>query len=762
MTDMNIRKAMVIGAGSMGSGIAAQFANGGVPVILLDVTAEAARAGVERQLKAQGFMDPSAAALVEVGGIADDLPRASEADWIVEAIVEDLAVKRDLYARLEAVRRAGTAVSSNTSTIPLAWLVEGQSDAFKRDFTITHFFNPPRHMRLMELVAGPATAPGIAAKVRGCAERVLGKTVVDCRDTPAFIANRLGCYWMSVAALEAQRLGLTVEQADAVAGAPFGIPRTGIFGLLDLVGIDLVPLVWSSLLGALPASDGHHAFDLTRDTLIQRLIAEGRIGRKARGGFYRMVPGTKAREAVDLATGDHRPPQEAKANRDLRALIAQDDAMGRYAWSLLSHTITYTAAVAAEIADDAAAIDTAMRLGYGWARGPFALADSVGGALIAERLAAEGRPVPALLAQAAAEGGFHRRGPAGREARLTTGAWAPLKRPAGVLGLADVKDAGPPVMGNASASLWDIGDGVACLEFHTKMNAVDHGIIEMVETVAKGLPDGFRALVIYNDDPRAFSAGANLKFFVDRFDSGDLAALDAFVLRGQQAFRALKFSPFPVVGAPAGLALGGGCEVLLHCDAVQAHAEAYLGLVELKVGIIPGWRGTTEMLLRAAARDDRPAGPMKAATAAFEVIAGATVSGSALHARTLGFLRAGDGITMNRDRLLGDAKAKALSLVDGYAPPEPGAIVLPGPSGRASLMNLVQGWQRAGVMTGHDAVVAGWLARACTGGDGDPLVPVTEDGIAALERDALAALIREPATQARVRHMMDTGKPLRN
>ncbi|HEY0833332.1 MAG TPA: 3-hydroxyacyl-CoA dehydrogenase NAD-binding domain-containing protein [Azospirillum sp.] len=757
-----IRKAMVIGAGSMGSGIAAQFANGGVPVILLDVTAEAARAGVERQLKAQGFMDPSAAALVETGGIDDDLARASEADWIVEAIVEDLSIKRALYAKLEAVRRPGTAVSSNTSTIPLARLTEGRSEAFTRDFTITHFFNPPRHMRLMELVAGPATAPDTAAAVRDCAERVLGKSVVDCRDTPAFIANRLGCHWMSVAAIEAQRHGLSVEQADAVAGAPFGIPRTGIFGLLDLVGIDLVPLVWGSLLGALPAGDGHHAFDLTKDTLIQRLIAEGRIGRKAKGGFYRMAPGTKAREAVDLTTGEYRPQREAKANRDLAALIRQDDAMGRYAWALLSNTIAYTAEVAAEIADDVAAIDTAMRLGYGWARGPFALADAVGCAAIADRLAAEGRPVPALLAKAAADGGFHRRGAAGREARLTTGAWAPVRRPPGVLDLADVKDAGLPVMGNASASLWDIGDGVACLEFHTRMNAIDHGIIEMVETVAAGLPDGFRALVLYNEDPRAFSAGANLKFFVDRFDSGDVAALDAFVLRGQQAFRALKYSPFPVVGAPAGLALGGGCEVLLHCDAIQAHAEAYLGLVELKVGIIPGWRGTTEMLLRAAARDDRPAGPMKAATAAFEVIAGATVSGSALNARALGFLRAGDGITMNRDRLLGDAKAKALSLADGYTPPEPGSVVLPGPSGKASLMNLVQGWRRAGMATEHDAVVADWLARACTGGDADPLVPVTEDEIAALERDALFALIRDPATQARVRAMMDTGKPLRN
>ncbi|WP_370540708.1 3-hydroxyacyl-CoA dehydrogenase family protein [Azospirillum sp. INR13] len=314
-----IRKVAVIGAGSMGSGIAAQFANGGVPVLLLDVAgpeddrAAPARAGVERQLKAQGFMDPSAAELVSVGSIEDDLAAVADADWIVEAVVEDLAVKRRLFARLDALRKPGRWCPPTPPPSPLAQLTEGASEAFRSDFVITHFFNPPRHMRLMELVAGPGTAPEAAALVRDAAETVLGKTVVDCRDTPAFIANRLGCHWMSVAAIEALRHGLTVEQADAVAGAPFGVPRTGIFGLLDLVGIDLVPLVWGSLLGALPAGDAHHRHDLTAEPLIRRLIAEGRIGRKAKGGFYRLAPGSKEREALNLSTGEYRPQVDAGA-----------------------------------------------------------------------------------------------------------------------------------------------------------------------------------------------------------------------------------------------------------------------------------------------------------------------------------------------------------------------------------------------------------------------------------------------------------------
>lgn len=762
-----IRRAAVIGAGSMGSGIAAQFANGGVPVLLLDIATDGAdrnalaRAGVDRQIKAGGFMSDDAVALVEIGNLTDDLSRLADVDWVVEAIIEKLDIKRDLFAKLEQVCRPGTAISSNTSTIPLRQLVDGRSAQFRQDFVITHFFNPPRHMQLMELVPGEATAT--AALVRQAAERVLGKTVVLCRDTPGFIANRLGCFWMSVGLIEGQRCGLTPEEADAVGGAPFGVPRTGLFGLADLVGIDLVPPVWSSLLGALPADDPHQAYDLTKDALVARMIAEGRIGRKAKGGFYRMAPGTRDKETLDFASFAYRPTVDAKLPRDLKELLARDDGAGRYAWAVLSHVVTYAATVAAEIADDVAAIDVAMALGYGWQRGPFALADKVGVGVIVDRLRAEGRAVPDLLVRAAEAGGFYRKHNGVRQALGTVAGWHVPARADGVLDLAEIKEQGPRIAGNDSASLWDIGDGVACLEFHTKMNAIDIGIIEMIEQVVDLVPaKGLRALVLHNTDPRAFSAGANLDYFMRQVDAGDFAALDAFIARGQVAFKGLKFAPFPVVAAPAGLALGGGCEVTLHCDAIQAHAELTMGLVEVKVGIIPGWRGCVELLLRWAQRADRPGGPMKASQAAFEVIAGAKMSGSAAQARAMGFLRPNDGITMMRDHLLGDAKAKALALVPGYQPPPVGEIALAGLSGATSLDLQIQSWCRAGMATAHDDVVLTNLARVLTGASADQLVPVDEETLAGLEREALAALCRHPASQDRVRHMMQTGKPLRN
>ncbi|SOD96292.1 3-hydroxyacyl-CoA dehydrogenase/enoyl-CoA hydratase family protein [Caenispirillum bisanense] len=737
-----VRKAAVLGAGSMGGGIAAQFANAGVPVVLLDVTAEQARAGLARQIKAGAFMHDSAVALVETGGIDADLGRLADADWIVEAVVENLDVKRALFARVEAVRRDGAAVSSNTSTIPLARLTEGLPERFARDFVITHFFNPVRHMRLLEVVAGPRTDPATAALVREAADRLLGKTVIDCRDTPAFIANRIGCYWMTVALMEAFAHGLTVEEADAVAGRPFGIPPTGIFGLFDLVGIDLVPHVWGSLFDALPADDAHRAHDILGQPRLRAMIEAGQVGRKAGGGFYRMVKdaaGRKTREVMDLDTGAYRPEQPAPAVApDLATLMARDDALGRYAWAVLSQTVSYAAAVAPVIADDPAAVDAAMELGYNWSRGPFALADAVGCRTIADRLAAEGRDVPPLLAEAAAAGGFHR---------------PPLRAP-GVLRLDDAA-----VMEDTPAAcLRDLGDGIACLSFRTKMNVVSEDLLAAVERVTARRD--LAGLVLANDHPRAFSAGADLAHFVALLD--DPAGLDAYILRGQQAFRALRAAPFPVVGAPQGVAVGGGCEILLHCDAVQAWAEAGLGLVERLVGIIPGWGGTTRLLLRMAARADLPKGPLPAPAAAFETIAGARISRSALEARAMGFLGEGDGITMNRDRLLADAKARCLALAPGYAPSAEQAVALPGPSGRVSLMNGVHAARAAGRLSPHDVVVLEELAAIVTGGDTQPAALVAEDALYALEREAVRRLAATAATRDRLRAMLETGKPLAN
>lgn len=735
----SVRKAAVIGAGSMGGGIAAQFANAGVPVVLLDVTADAVRAGLERQRKAGAFMHPDRMALIEAGSVDTDLHRLADADWIVEAVVENLEVKRDLFRKVDAVRRDGAAVSSNTSTIPLSRLTDGLGERFARDFVITHFFNPVRHMRLLEVVAGPHTDPRSAALVREAADVLLGKTVIDCRDTPAFIANRIGCYWMTVALMEAFAHGLSVEQADAVAGKPFGIPPTGIFGLFDLVGIDLIPHVWGSLFDALPADDAHRAYDIIGQPRVRAMIDAGQVGRKAGAGFYRVVRGAagKRREVIDLDSGAYRPEQPAAAVPGLKDLCDRDDAMGGYAWAVLSRTVAYAAAVAPQIADDVAAIDGAMELGYNWRRGPFALADAVGCAWIAARLRAEGREVPPLLAQAAADGGFNR---------------PPLRAP-GVIRLSDLS-----VMEKGeAATLWDMGQGIACLEVHTKMNAISPAVLDAVEAVAARRD--LAGVVLANDHPRAFSAGADLAHFVGLLDQP--AALEAFIRRGQDAFRALRAAPFPVVGAPQGLAVGGGCEILLHCDAIQAWAEAGLGLVERLVGIIPGWGGSTRLLLRQAVRSDLPKGPLPASAAAFDTIAGARTSSSALEARAMGFLGDGDGITMNRDRLLADAKARCLSLVPGYAPPQPAHIALPGPSGRVSLMNTAQAWRAAGRLTDHDLVVLEEVARVLTGGDTLPGVPVPEDRLYALECAAVCALAATEPTRARLRAMLATGKPLK-
>lgn len=771
-TPAAIAKAAVIGAGSMGSGIAAQFANAGIPVVLLDIPAREgpraaiARAGVERQLKAGGFMHRDAAALVTAGNTEDDLGLLADADWIVEAVIEDLDVKQALFRRIEAIRKPDCIVSSNTSTIRRAELLHGAGRRFADHFVITHFFNPPRHMRLVEIVAGEANRPEIVARVRQAAEIDLGKAVVMARDTPGFIANRIGCYWMAMAALEAIRLGLTIEEADAVAGRPFGVPRTAVFGLFDLVGIDLVPHVWKSLEAALPADDDLQNFRLTQHRLFRAMVERGLHGRKTKaGGFYR-IDAERRRYALDLASLDYRPEQPADlpelkaAGDDLRALCTTDGKAGAYASTMLTHLVNYAASVGPQIADDVGAIDTAMKLGYGWIKGPFELADQVGAGWIAERLAAAGRTVPPLLAYAVAQRGFY--ADAGTTMAATAGRTVAAGRPADEIAVASLRRRGTPVLSNAGASLWDMGDGVACFEVHTKMNALTPAVFDALERTIERAPREFSALVIGNDDPRAFSAGADLKVLLDAIIAGDFAGLDAFVARGQNALLRLKYMPIPVVGAAFGLALGGGCEMLLHCDAIAAHAELNAGLPETKVGLVPAWGGCTQLLARMAAKPSIARGPLAAGAAAFDVILPGAVSTSAAEGRDLGILRDGDRITMNRDRLLADAKARARALAHAYRVPERLALVASGPSGKAGLMIKVQGLRRAGGFSAADESIAEHLATVLTGGSGGPTVPMGEADVMRLEREALVDLAKGASTRARIEHMLATGKALRN
>ncbi len=775
---MEIRRAAVIGAGVMGAGIAAQIANAGIGVDLLDILPKEgtrrdliAESAIERLTKTDPapLMHKDNARLIRPGNIEDHLDRLKDCDWIVEAVVENLEVKRALYRRVLAVKRPGAILSSNTSTMPLAQLVEGLPAEAAGDFAITHFFNPPRYMRLLEIVAGPAGRTPALVALADFADRRLGKGIVWCRDTPGFVANRIGVFWLQCASLEAAEGGLSVEEADAVMGLPVGIPKTGIFGLLDLVGLDLQPHVDESLAAALPKGDPYLA--IRRNwPLFHKMIADGYTGRKGKGGFYRMVRNgaEKHLEALDFNTGQYRPLIEARlesvaaAKTGLRALVEHPDKGGRYAWRVLSRLLSYAAHVAAEIAEDVASVDRAMRLGYNWKRGPFELIDRLGAAWLAERLAADKQAVPPLLAAAAKAGGFYRE--EGKERRQFgfAGGYIPIPRAAGVLLLDDVKRAGKPLASVNSASLWDLGDGVACFEQHSKMNSIDAESLGLLKQSVESLPKrGMKALVVYNEGEN-FSAGVNLGLALFSANLAMWPMMEDMVAAGQAAYKAVKYAPFPVVGAPAGLALGGACEILLHCAAVVAHAESYIGLVETGVGLVPGWGGCKEMLARGLA-PGLPKGPMPAAIRAFETIAASKVGRSAAEARDLGFLKGSDDIVMNRERLLAAAKAKALALVKDYKAPAPAEFHLAGPSGKTALMLAADIFVRQGKATAHDRVVAEALANVLSGGpEADQTLPVTEDKVSRLEREAIMGLMRLPKTLARMEHTLATGKPLRN
>ncbi len=771
---LEIGKVGVIGAGVMGAGIAAQVANAGLPVVLLDIVppgannrSAVAEGAVAKMLKTEpaAFMSPRAARLVETGNIEDDLGKLADCDWIIEVIVERLDVKRALYEKLEAVRRPGSAVSSNTSTIPLRDLTEGLGEAFRRDFMITHFFNPPRYMRLLEVVAGPDSDPATVAAVARFADVTLGKSIVHCNDAPGFIANRVGNYWLQVAIVEALDAGVTVEEVDAVIGRPFGIPKTSVFALLDLVGLDLMPHINASLARTLAPDDAFQ--QVNREIpLFTRMIADGYTGRKGKGGFYLFDRKTRQKQVIDLATGEYRAerapdlPEIAAAARDLKKLLDALTRIGRYAWAVMGKTLAYAASVVPEAAGALVDVDDAMKLGYAWKWGPFELIDKLGAAWFAARLQDAGIAVPRILEVAAGRPFY--RVEAGRRQYLTLGGeYQDVRRADGVLLLEDVKLAAKPVLKNASAAVWDIGDGALCFEFTGKSNTLDEAVLDLLGKTVALVQESYKALVIYNEGTN-FSLGANLGTALFAANIAAWGEIDRAVVAGQQAYKALKYAPFPVVSAPAGMALGGGCEILLHSDAVQAHAESYIGLVECGVGVVPAWGGCKEMLARWTVFGQLPHGPMPVPSKVFEMVSTATTSKSAAQARELLFLRPTDGITMNRDRLLADAKAAALRLVDGYIPPRPVELRLPGASGALGMRMAAEGYHKRGLATDHDVVVSTALADVLSGGPADLMDAVTEDQMLNLERHAFMRLARLPATLARIEHTLETGKPLRN
>ena len=757
----------VLGAGTMGAQIAAHFANAGVPALLLDLDAATARAGLERarKLRPDPFFTPEHSALVSTAGLDKDLERIAAADWIIEAIVEQLDAKRDLLARVDAARRQGTIVSSNTSGIPIHVLGDGRSEDFKRHWLGTHFFNPPRYLRLLEVIPTPDTDSAVVNAVRQFAAVRLGKGVVIANDTPNFIANHVALFGV-LRMIDAVASGrYTVAEVDAITGTAIGRPRSATFRTMDIAGLDVLSLVLRNLHDRLPAS--------TRDAfkpppLLERMVERGLIGEKAGSGFYKRVKKSDGESiilAIDPVTLEHRPSQVAlpsldavKANSDAaqrtRLLFEGKDRVGEFLRSTLAPTLVYTARIASEVAHSIDDVDWALKWGFGWELGPFETIDAIGVRRVIAALpdpAPSGTDLPPLLADAL-DAGNERVRP------------SPLEPPAPELMLLQRQKARRSLLKtNAGASIVDLGDGVLAVEFHSKMNTIGGDTLQMLTAgVAEAERNGV-ALVVGNEAVN-FSAGANLMLLLLEAQEGNWDDVDLMVRSFQASTGALRYARIPVIVAPAGLALGGGCEVVLHGARVQAAAETYLGLVEVGVGLIPAAGGTKEMLARATEALPPRAELLPAVQRVFETIGLAKVSTSAHDARAIGYLRDVDGVSMNRERVMWDAKAVALDLVRaGYQPPIRRRAVRVGGGGvRAALELGVHLAHRSGRISEYDVVIGRALAGVLAGGAVPHETTVSEQHLLDLEREAFLRLCGERKTLERIQHTLKTGKPLRN
>ncbi len=771
---MRIRKIGVVGAGTMGAGIAALAASAGIPVVLLDIPAEGedrnaiVKKGLERALKARpaAFMDPDRARLIEIGNTEDDLEKLKDVDWVVEAIIEKPEPKRQLFSRLEGVLKPGAIVSSNTSGIPMKVLTEGRSEEFKKRFLGTHFFNPPRYLHLLEVIPGEATEPGAIEAIEAFADRVLGKGVVRAKDVPGFIANRLGVFGMVQAVRLMEAFGLTIEEVDTLLGPLTGRPKSAIFRTADLTGLDVLLFVADELAEATGE-------DFALPDWVKKLVELGRLGEKTKAGFYKKEG--KEIYTLDPKTLEYRPRKKPKIPgygeikdlplfERLKRVLELPEPYGPFLRKFFAVTFHYTLERAPEIAYDLVAVDRAMRWGFGFEMGPFEQMDAVGLA-VTERLIQEaGLEVPELLKKA--EGSFYKREDGKKRYLAFEGGYAPVPPVPGQIVLAELHEAGRVVKENKEAALLDLGDGVLLLEFRGKMNAIGEGVLALTDWALRYIEkEGLNGLVVANDDPRTFSAGANLGLIAMLIQEGDWDELDLAVRTFQRATMGLKYAPFPVVVAPAGLTLGGGAEYTLHADRVVAHAELYMGLVEVGVGLIPAGGGTKEMLFRFAEElgpfDE--ADPFAAVRRAFETIAMAKTSTSALEAKKLGYLRPADEVVMNRDRLISRAKATVLHLAENYVPPVRGyrRVRVLGKEALGNLKYAIWQFREAGQITDHEVRIASELAYVLSGGDGPPR-EVTEEEILDLEREAFLKLAGTKKTLERVLAVLKTGKPIRN
>ncbi len=756
-----IRQVAVIGSGVMGSQIAAQVANAGVPVLLLDIVPkDAADKSVlaKKALDRMGqepspFMHADAAKLVIPGNIDDDLDKLRTCDIIFEAVVENGQIKSSLYKKIDSVRKPGTIVASNTSTIPLAKLIAGQSPAFAKDFMIALFFNPVRFMPLLELVTGPETLAGSVEKMRDFCDRALGKTVVPCLDTPGFIANRLGMFWLQSAINAAMDLGLTVEEADAVCGAPMGIPSTGIFGLIDLIGLDLMPLIGKSLVTSLSRDDVYRRI-YQEPELFRRMVADGYTGRKGKGGYYRFVEnetGGKVKESINLETGAYAPsvvpkiPALEEAGGNLRVLCEINDKIGQFAWRVLSETLVYAFELIPATVPDVTLIDAGMKMGYNWTFGPFELIDKLGADWMIARLREEARDIPLLLAKASGRKFYRVHG--GRvEAMQTDGSYEPAPRAPGVLIFSDIKLATKPIEKNGAAALWDLGDGVMALELTAQNGVLDRDFAVMIHQAIARIGDGsgvWKGLVLCRD-AEVFSTGLDLRSLCTLIRNGDDDALAFLIQKVQSAMLALRFAPFPSVAAPLGTALSGGAELLLSCSAVQAYCEASIGFDAAYVGLTPVLGGCAHMLARAFAQTHEPVPPVNRV---FDFFSAPRMAQTAAEAKALGLLRATDGITMNKDRLLFDAKQRVLDFVRaGYQPPQPQSLSLPGQTGAATFALILE----SGALSAQDKGYGKTLSDLLCGAEISQSDNVSEQMMMEAERKAFINLCKAPETLARV------------
>jgi 3-hydroxyacyl-CoA dehydrogenase len=819
-----INKVAILGAGTMGARIAAHFANAGVPSYLLDIVPEdvapgsppAARnkiaaAGLEaaKKSKPAAFVDASLARFVTVGNFEDDLKKLAEADWIIEAVVENLEIKRALLRKVEAIRKPGTIVTTNTSGLPVGKIAEGFSEDFRKAWFGTHFFNPPRYMRLLEIIPTPEADRAAIDAVSHFCDVSLGKGVVLAKDTPNFIGNRIGTFSVLNVMRLMQEMDLSIEDVDALTGQAVGWPKSATFRTIDLVGLDILGHVVKNM----TANVQDERSELRLPDFYKQMLERKWLGDKTKGGFYkknvaRAISAAESgkedeRMALDWKTLQYRPRQKPKfaaldmakniedTGARLRMLLGLEgkapqkgDKAGEFLWAALSDLWTYSANRVPEISDSIVEIDRAMRLGFNWELGPLELWDAAGVEATVERMKKEGKPISANVEQLLSSGQktWYLDDPQAAAGRvyfdLATNEYRRVAVPTGVWSVTVAKKSNGVVKKNSGASLVDLGDGVGCIEFHSKMNSLGVDIVGFILQTLKpgGAGDNFDAFVITNDATN-FSVGANLILLLMSVQEQEWDDVDLAIRQFQNMTQAIKFSPKPVVVSAFGLCLGGGTEISLHGAARQPHAELYTGLVEVGVGLLPGGGGCKEMLLRAvdgaaAARGGKGSGDalagsiemLEAIRRAFETIATAKVATSAPEARGLGFLSESDRITMNRERILSDAKARALELVRaGYEPPVPRTdIPAPGESLLATLRMGVHMMRQGDYITDYEVKLGGKIAEVLCGGNVTPGTPVSEQYILDLEREGFQSLCGEKKTQERIQYTLKTGKTLRN